>query len=413
MSDDEPILTAREERAAAGLRLALRAASEEWPLRVDAAGWVASVPRRRSIGRRLPVGMAAALVVVIVGAVAFAWWSRVLPGGPGTPPTAGPSLPGTPGHFDNGTFSFDYPTNWRTLSGEYYEGMVNRVYAVLGTGDWKTGCYVTSGGGACTGDTVDVLSGRIVVKVYEREGGPANMCGANSVANATLGPNEVSMSADGSATTWEIRMPGADFGWANNVFVEVWAGGAQQVTQAEALVASFRWAANVSNAGNCYSYAQSGHFDNATYSFDYPTDWQLLSGQYLATPDQTDVVLGTGTWASGCGSTGCTPVVDVAGGRVVVRVWRRIDGPPDGCMGDNQAMATFGLNAVSESSEGSADMWQIRLPGAEFGWMGNVFVEVWSDGSSGLTQAEGLVASFRWANGVTAQGPDCASPSPS
>jgi hypothetical protein len=335
-------------------------------------------------------------------------------GGGSTAGSAGPAstLPGTPGHFDNGQFSFDYPANWRTISGQQNEGYALSLYAVLGTGDWKNGCYFTSGGGGCTGDTVDVSGGRIVVKLFERVGGPVNECGAGIAANATLGPNAVSKLTDGSATTWEIRQPGADFRWVDNVFVQVWASGPQQVAQAEALVAGFHWTDSASRAGNCSPYTGAGHFDNGTYSFDYPTEWEAISGQLRAGPDQTDVVVGTGAWDSGCGAAGCTPLVDVSGGRVVVRLWRRMDGPPDACMGYNQATATFGPNAVNNSNEGAAVMWQIRLPGAEFGWLGNVFVEVWPGGPSGLAQAEALIASFRWDGGVTSHGSGCAAPGP-
>jgi hypothetical protein len=407
MSDDEPNLTTREERVAAALRVTLREVSEDSPLNVDVSAWVARNSRRRTSVLRLPLGMAAALVVMLVGAIAFVSLPRAT--GPGS---TAPSLPGARGHFDNGSFSFDYPATWAALAGEYNEGLALQVFAVVGTGDWKTGCYTTANGGGCTGDVVNASGGRIVVKVYERVGGPVNMCGGDTTASATLGPNAVSKSTDGPTTTWEIRMPGADFGWTNNVFVEVWAGDPSQLAQAEALVGSFRWAANTTNAGNCYSAAQSGRYDDGNYSFDYPTDWLLISGRSIATPDETDVVLGTGTWASGCGGGGCTPVVDVSGGKSVVRVWRRIDGPPDGCMGYNQATATFGPNAVSESTDGSAVEWQIRLPGAEFGWMGNVNVEVWAGGASGRTQAEALVASFRWADSSTAGGVVCPTPTP-
>jgi hypothetical protein len=329
MSGDEPILTAGEERAAAALKLALQDVSEQWPLRADVAAWVASVPKRQSLGHRLPVGMAAALAMIIVGAVAFAAWPKAVPGGGGASPSAVPSIPGTPGHFDNGSFSFDYPASWRTLSDEYYEGMENQVFAVLGTGDWKTGCYFTSNGGGCTGDTVDVSGGRVVVKVYERGGGPVSTCGT-SPANATLGPNAVSKSTDGSATTWEIRMPGGDFGWTNNVFVEAWAGGPQQMAQAEALVASFRWADGVSNPDNCFQNETPSpgmaHYDADGTSFDYPAGWSILSGyEHWGLHGPTiHFAVGTGTVDSGCtvsanqGVSCGAPSLSATGDQVVV-----------------------------------------------------------------------------------------------
>jgi hypothetical protein len=168
----------------------------------------------------------------------------------------GPSLPGTLGHFDNGGFSFDYPATWRTLSGLYDEGFANEVDAVLGTGDWRTGCIQTTypdghGGGSCTGDTFVVSAGRIVVKVWRRVGGPADMCRADVGVNATLGPNAVLRTGSDSAPVWEIREPGGQFGWSYNVFIEAHTDGASGVAAAEAVIASFRWAAGRTNGG-CY-----------------------------------------------------------------------------------------------------------------------------------------------------------------
>ena len=184
------------------------------------------------------------------------------------PPTGPePSLPGTPGHFDNGDFSFDYPSAWRTLSGVYDddlevlsgvydETIVNEVDAVLGTGGWRSGCFQTMypdghGSESCTGDSSDVSGGRIVVKIWRQVGGPVNLCGPAASANATLGPNAVLKTASSSETTWEIREPGGQFGWGYNVFVEAHTDDAAGLAAAEALVASFRWAPGRTNGG-CY-----------------------------------------------------------------------------------------------------------------------------------------------------------------
>jgi hypothetical protein len=173
------------------------------------------------------------------------------------PPTGPePSLPGTPGHFDNGDFSFDYPSAWRALSGVYYETIVNEVDAVLGTGDWRSGCFQTMypdghGSASCTGDSFDVSGGRVVVKIWRRVGGPADFCGAAASANATLGPNAVLKTGSSSETTWEIREPGGQFGWSYNVFVEAHTDDAAGLAAAGALVASFRWAPGRTNGG-CY-----------------------------------------------------------------------------------------------------------------------------------------------------------------
>ena len=167
-----------------------------------------------------------------------------------------PNLPGTSGHFDNGDFSFDYPPTWKPLAGLYYEGMANEVDIVLGTGTWRTGCTQTTypdgnGGGSCTGDAFDVSGGRVVAKVWRRVGGPVDECRADVSANATLGPNAVLRTGSDSAPIWEIREPGGQFGWGYNVFIEAHSDGSSSLASAEAVVASFRWAAGRTNGG-CY-----------------------------------------------------------------------------------------------------------------------------------------------------------------
>ena len=56
-------------------------------------------------------------------------------------------------------------------------------------------------------DTVAVSPGGVVVRVYWRGGGPAPMCLGYTTANATVGPNAVQKTTDGSVTSWEIRLP--------------------------------------------------------------------------------------------------------------------------------------------------------------------------------------------------------------
>jgi hypothetical protein len=197
--------------------------------------------------RRAIVGVA--VVALVVGACTTA-----SPGTSSGSAEPAPSLPGTPGHFDNGDFSFDYPASWRALSGPYDEGFANEVDVVLGTGVWRTGCTQTTypdghGGGSCTGDAFDVSGGRVVVKVWRRVGGPADECRADVSANATLGPNAVLRTGSDSAPVWEIREPGGQFGWGYNVFIEAHTDGASGVAAAEAVVASFRWAAGRTNGG--------------------------------------------------------------------------------------------------------------------------------------------------------------------
>ncbi len=239
MGNDEPGLTAREERAAAALAAALHEIAAAEPFRVDRAAFAASAPRDRVVRSHLPAGLAAALAVVLIASLAVFAAPRL-----GIGPSAAQS------HFDNGQFAFDYPAGWRVLAADYLEGMANETVAVLGTGVWRSGCYTTDNGGGCTGDIVDVSGGRVVVKIYERVGGPAPDCQAMTTANATLGPNAVSVTSADGATTWEIPLPGKEFGWPGNIFVEAWSDGQAGQSQAEALVASFGWASGA-GAGMC------------------------------------------------------------------------------------------------------------------------------------------------------------------
>ena len=81
-----------------------------------------------------------ALAAVAVGVVVV---SPLGCGGGSTAGSAGPAstLPGTPGHFDNGALSFDYPTDWAVIAGtdNGAEGVMD-VLAVLGTGSWSENC---------------------------------------------------------------------------------------------------------------------------------------------------------------------------------------------------------------------------------------------------------------------------------
>jgi hypothetical protein len=189
---------------------------------------------------------AAVLCALVVAACGF--------GGSVDPANPLPTLPGTPGHFDNGDFSFDYPAGWDILASQYPEGLAVEVDAVLGTGAWQTGCRSIAdpsggGGGSCTGDTFDVSGGRVVVKVWRRVGGPVDICGAGASRNATFEPNAVLRSGPDAAAVWEIREPGGQFGWGYNVLVEAHSDGAAGLAAGEKIVASFRWSASRTNGG--------------------------------------------------------------------------------------------------------------------------------------------------------------------
>lgn len=178
------------------------------------------------------------------------------PSGSLTPvPTPVPSLPGTPGHFDDGEMSFDYPSDWPVVAVQVPESCgVIFVLAVLGTGSWADGANQpqSNGAGLCGIDTVTVPPGGVVVRIYWRGGGPAPMCEGNTQANATVGPNAVQKTTDGSVTSWEVRLPGGEFGMPNDPIFEVHTSDPALLAKAEAMVASFRWGASApSYVGLC------------------------------------------------------------------------------------------------------------------------------------------------------------------
>jgi hypothetical protein len=166
-----------------------------------------------------------------------------------------PSLPGTPGHYDNGEMSFDYPADWPVLAAQVPESCgVIYVLMVLGTGSWSQGTSQPESNGAvrCDIDSVFVPADAVVVRVYWRAGGPAPMCWGNTQANATVGPNAVQKTVDGSVTSWEIRLPGGEFTMPDNPIFKVYTSDPAQLAKAEAMVASFHWGpAAPSYAGLC------------------------------------------------------------------------------------------------------------------------------------------------------------------
>ena len=201
--------------------------------------------------RRAAAGMAAAVSLVLIagcggGSPASRLESPTVSGESTEPTAPAPSLPGTAGHFDNGSFSFDYPTDWPVIaSAVEMSGAVDYVVAVLGNGSWQFGCRTASSGSVsstiCGPDTVQLPAGGIVLKLYWRGSGPAPMCLGDTQANATVGPNAVHTWMSDSSTSWEIRMPGGEFGWPNNPTFEVHTSDPAQFARAEAVVASFRW----------------------------------------------------------------------------------------------------------------------------------------------------------------------------
>jgi hypothetical protein len=208
------------------------------------------------------IGRAAAAAVVALLALSTAACGGSV-ASPTAPPTPSPTLPGTPGHFDDGEFSFDYPTEWPVLT--VYQGLPNPTFfvvAVFGNGTWSENCQrgTNSQGDwmTCGADVITVPSGGVVVKVYWRAGGPAPICWSpEATPNATVGSSAVLKTVDGDVTTWEFRWPDGQFFWPNNPTFEVHTSDAAQLVKAEAMVASFKWGANVPTSGGLCNQAPS------------------------------------------------------------------------------------------------------------------------------------------------------------
>jgi hypothetical protein len=402
MGNDEPGLTAREERAAAALAAALHEIAAAEPFRVDRAAFAAAAPRDRVVRSHLPAGLAAALAVVLIASLAVFAAPRL-----GIGPSAAQS------HFDNGQFAFDYPVAWQSLGTEPVSGL-----PVLGTGSWRLGCPGDPSATDCGEEIMDVTGGRIVVTMWINSGAPASCVKTDTAGTAPLGDawirryNEDSLHATQPTTRWEIRRPGYDFGMNGNLWIQAVTDNQTELANVQAMLATFHWQ---EAADYCHSPTaaptlpgRAGHFDNGQFAFDYPAGWRVLAADYLeGMANETVAVLGTGVWRSGCYTTdnggGCTgDIVDVSGGRVVVKIYERVGGPAPDCQAMTTANATLGPNAVSVTSADGATTWEIPLPGKEFGWPGNIFVEAWSDGQAGQSQAEALVASFGWASGAGA-----------
>jgi hypothetical protein len=404
-ADDDPILTAQEKRAAAALHRALSDTSEEWPVHLDAATWVATTSRRRSVVARLPVGLAAALIVVLLGVVAIS--SRPAATGPLSSPTS------RPGHFDNGTFSFDYPTTWQILSSSHP--------VVLGTGRWWIGCEGDPSATGCQEAQTDITGGTIVLTIGDNSGGPPGFCSAAS----TFGPGSItkytedSLHATQPTTRWQIDRPGFGPGLTGNLWIDAVTDNPDELASAQKLVDSFRWdpAADwcSSETPGATVPGSAGHYDNGTLSFDYPTYWGVISGGYEeGMAFHVYGILGNGGFYTGCrivdnGAECLSDKYDLSGGRVVVKIWTRDGGPAPACEdGTYPPNATLGANAVEQTVGPSSVTWEIRQPGANFTFPGNLIVEVHTDNPAELANARALVASFRWAPGASYPGNNCA-----
>ena len=207
--------------------------------------------------RRTISAIASIALAVIVGACgsgAASPATTATSAGPSGRISPAPTLPGTPGHFDDGNLSFDYPVDWPVIAGGHTPPIpVIHVLAVLGNGTWEENCRSSADGSSqeCGADLVSFPPGGIVVKIYRYWGSPAPVCRGDVQADATLGSNAVQKRIDGSTTSWELRPPGNEFQQPNNIFVEAHTNDPGQLARAEVIVASFRWNMSTYTGGNC------------------------------------------------------------------------------------------------------------------------------------------------------------------
>jgi hypothetical protein len=199
-----------------------------------------------------------AAIVKVLSGIALA----ALLAGCGTassPSGAAPHLPGTPGHYDDGEVAFDYPAGWPVDAGSYENGGVMKVLAVFGDGTWRAGCLPVSTGELpnCGPDGFQVTGAQMIVRVYRWWGAPAVPCRGDVQANATFGSNAVRTVSQGSTSSWEIRLPGNEFGQPNNIFVEAHTTSAAQFAAVESLVASVRMAPNDTGTSSCEGWTPS------------------------------------------------------------------------------------------------------------------------------------------------------------
>jgi hypothetical protein len=207
---------------------------------------------RRAISAIASISLA--VIVGACGADAASPGTTATSAGPPGSNSPAPTLPGTAGHFDDGTLSFDYPVDWPVIAGGHTPLIpVIYVLAVLGNGTWEENCRSSADGSSqeCGADLVSFPPGGIVVKIYRYWGSPAPVCRDDVQADATLGSNAVRKRIDGSTTSWELRPPGNEFQQPNNIFVEAHTNDPGQLARAEAIVASFRWNMSTYTGGNC------------------------------------------------------------------------------------------------------------------------------------------------------------------
>jgi hypothetical protein len=253
MATDEPGLTPAEQRATAALTKALRDPETEARIALRARTWLVGASAGRRPRVRWALAAAATLVVVAVAGAVLGVRYGSSGGGPTETPTPIPTLPGSPGRFDNGEFSFDYPTDWQVLAVDVPESCyIIQVAAVIGVGSWAIAPNESLPDGAvrCGVDAVEVPAGGIVVRLYWRAGGPAPVCWSPApTPNASAGPNPVVRTEDGDMTSWEFARAGAQFGWPNNPIFEIHTSDPGQLAKAQAMVASFRWGPGAAASG--------------------------------------------------------------------------------------------------------------------------------------------------------------------
>lgn len=143
--------------------------------------------------------------------------------------------------YDGGSFTFDYPEDWRVISRLQQFGHGPTVMAVVGIGAFDIGCVTTPSGMACNGAHWAVPPDGVVLAYYAGASG----AGPRPQQSPSLGPGETLvevgrraavMSRTANSVIW--LFPGSP------EYIEARWGAAnagQSRAEVEALIASWKW----------------------------------------------------------------------------------------------------------------------------------------------------------------------------
>lgn len=144
--------------------------------------------------------------------------------------------------YDGDGFSFQYSNYWRVITGYQHYGLHGpTTIVVVGTGDFDSGCIVTSNSTTCTGERWSVPENGVVVAYYVLGWlGPIHPLPTPSLGPGdrwvTVGGRAAVMSRSKTTATWAF--PGAP------EYIQARFGhgfGGKMPSEIEDLIASWKW----------------------------------------------------------------------------------------------------------------------------------------------------------------------------